>query len=124
MNEKIILDRTEHHLLSMQMDDSEPLFILYADTVRDVEGATLDTVLEALIKLINLGFSKCIQKKWGKWRPCENLTLEILKKRFKGLSEEKKKQYPEYISEYYFEITAEGRLEEAKEIYDDYYPKN
>lgn len=63
MDKTRILNRLEHHLLSIQMDDIEPLFILYADTIRDVEGANLELVLEALIKLMDMGFSECIIKK-------------------------------------------------------------
>jgi hypothetical protein len=122
MNEEKILNRLEHSLLSMQMDDIEPLFILYADTMRNIEGANLELILQALIKLVNIGFSKCIQHKWGKWRPCNDPSIDKLRHRFDGLSEEKRRKYPEFLCEYYFEITEKGRLEEAKDIYDEYYP--
>lgn len=122
MNEEKKLNRLEHHLLSMQMDDIEPLFILYADTMRDIKGANLELILQALIKLVNMGFSKCIQHKWGKWRPCKDLSIEKLRRRFAGLSEQKRRKYPEYFCEYYFKITQKGRLEEIKDIYNEYYP--
>lgn len=120
MSKERILNRLEHHLLSMQGNESEPLFILYADTIRDVEGATLDLVLQALIKLVNLGFSKCILINFGKKQTCESLTFEDLEKRFEGLTEEQKKEYPSG-DEYYFETTDQGRIEEAKEVYNEYY---
>jgi len=117
------LNRLEHSLLSMQVDDIEPLFILYADTIRDIEGTTLDLVLRALVKLVNLGFSRCILEEEGELRPYKKPTFNELKRRFDGLSEEEKKEYPMNRPEYYFEITEKGRVEEAKEIYDAYYPK-
>jgi hypothetical protein len=112
----------------MQSNDSEPLFILYADTIRNYEGATLDLVLESLIKLINLGFSECLIKEEedekGKWQICSKLTIEDLMKRFEGQSEGEKIKYPSHTNEYYFQITDKGRKEEAKKIYDPYYPKD
>ena|ERR1039457_2761162 len=89
----------------MQVDDIEPLFILYADTMRDIQGANLDPILHALVKLVGIGYSKCTQKKWGKWRPCKDLSVETLRRRFMGLSEQKKREYPMRVSEYYFEAT-------------------
>jgi hypothetical protein len=121
--EEQILNHLEHNLLSMQVDDIEPLFILYADTIRDVKGATLDTILQALTKLMNLGYTQCTRNEEGTWHPCNNLTFEDLKNRFEGQSEEEKKQYPMHVNEYYFQITDKGREEEAKTIYDAYYPE-
>lgn len=121
MTEEIVLNRLEHNLLSMQIDDIEPLYVLYADTVRDIEGTTLDLILQALIKLVNLGFSECRLEKDDKLRPCKKLTLEDLKKRFAGQSEEERRKYPD-VPEYYFEVTEKGRKEDAKDIYAAYYP--
>ena len=125
MSEESVLNRLEHNLLSMQVNDIEPLFTLYSDTSRDVKGATLNLVLQALIKLINLGYSQCIRNnEEGTWYPCNNVTLGDLKKRFEGQSEEEKKQYPMHVNEYYFQLTDQGRIEEAKDIYDSYYPES
>ncbi len=121
MNTTQLLNRLEHNLLTMQMDDIEPLFVLYRGTIKDIEEVTLDQILEALVKLVNLGFTECKQKKWGKWRPCKNLCVDVLKRRFAGLSEEKKREYPLRVSEYYFDITEKGRLEEKRDVYDIYY---
>jgi len=123
MIEEQVLNRVEHHLLSMQVDDTEPLFILYSDTKRDIEGTTLNQILHALIKLTHKGFSVCIIKKGEKWQQCKKLTLTDLKRRFKGQSEEEKTEYPMYVNEYYFKITEKGKLEESKEIYNTYYPQ-
>ena len=123
MKKDMVLNRIEHHLLSMQVDDDEPLFILYADTKRDIRGTTLDQILKALVKLLGMGLSECLIKNGGKWQKCENLTLSDLKRRFEGQSEEDKLKYPIHTDEYYFKITAKGKLEEAKKIYDAYYPQ-
>jgi len=121
MTKELTLNSIEHHLLSIQVDDIEPLFILYADTKRDIRGASLDLVLEALMKLIDIGFSECIINRRGRWQQIKNLTLNDLKQRFESQSEEEKLQYPKHTNEYYFKITENGRIEEAKEIYKTYY---
>jgi hypothetical protein len=121
MPEEQILNRLEHRLLSMQVDAIEPLYALYADTNRDIEGATLALVLKALLKLVSMGFSKCLLNKDGELKPYKKLTLDDLRRRFASLSEEKRRKYPN-VPEYFFEITEKGRIEEAKEIYDAYYP--
>jgi hypothetical protein len=121
MNNKLVLNRIEHNLLSMQMDDSEPLFILYADTKRDIEGVTLNDVIQSLMRLVDLGFSECIVHEDGKWNLYKNITTTKLHKRFKGQSEEERIKYPMHTDEYYFRITPKGRIEEEKEAYNQYY---
>ena len=118
------LSRLEHNLLSMQVDDIEPLYVLYADTSRDIEGTTLDMVLQALLKLVNMGLSQCLLGVEAKRKPYDKLTLKDLKLRFAGQPEEEQKEFPMHTDEYYFEITERGRVEEAKAIYDVYYPKD
>jgi hypothetical protein len=49
------------------------------------------------------------------------LTLDDLKRRFEGLTEDMRNKYPMDIPEYYFEITEKGRKEEAKDSYKEYY---
>ena len=121
MKEHDELNKLEHYLLSKLTDDIEPLFILYSDSIRDIRGTSLDLILQSLINLINLNFSNCLQKKWGKWRSCKKLTITTLQKRFAGLSEANRTKYPNNVAEYYFEITEKGRIEQAKEIYDKYH---
>jgi hypothetical protein len=120
MAEELTLNRLEHHLLSMQVDDVEPMFILYADTVRDVKGADLDQVLQALVNLVEMKFSTSylVEDRRG---DKVDITLELLRKRFEGMSEDERRRYPS-IPEYYFEITPEGKVEEAKDVYSVYYP--
>ena len=124
MAEEPVLNRLEHHVLSMHVDDIEPLFVLYADTIRDVEGANLELVVQALIKLRDLGYTQCIRNEEGVWYSCNDVIFEDLKNRFEGQSEEEKKQYPMHTEEYYFQITDKGRAEEAKDIYNAYYPES
>lgn len=114
------LDRLEHYLLTSQMDDIEPLFVLYRGTMREVEGASLDLILHGLVKLVTMGLSKCYMSN-SHLRPCKRVTFEMLQKRFTGQTEEQRKEHPLYKREYYFEITSEGKLEESKAIYDAYY---
>jgi hypothetical protein len=115
------LSRIEHNLLSMQMEDIEPLFVLYASINRDIEGATLDLILKALIKLVKLDLSHVyIVDTERKLIP--KITLKNLKRRFKDLPKQEWGKYPE-TPEYYFEITEQGRQEEAKQKYDVYYPR-
>jgi hypothetical protein len=120
MTEAPILSKLEHRLLSMQVDDDEPLFVLYGDTVRDAPGVDLEQVLRALIELLDMGLSKCYLFD-GKRRPAVGVTIDDLMKRFEGMSEAERKQYPS-VPEYYFEITLEGKSEEAKDVYSAYYP--
>jgi hypothetical protein len=124
MNSKRTLSKLEHRLLSMQVDDSEPLFILYADTTRDMPDVSLNMVLESLLKLVNLGFSRVMVHGDEGWRYLTNLSSYDLEKRFQGQSDKEKKEYPKHLNEYYFEITDEGRKEESKEVYSIYYPDN
>jgi hypothetical protein len=115
------LSRIEHNLLSMQVDDIEPLFILYADTNRDVEGATLELILKALVKLARFGLSQ-VYIVDTKYKLIPKITFKDLKQRFKDLPKQEWGKYPE-APEYYFEITEKGRQEEPKPEYDVYYPK-
>jgi|WetSurMetagenome_2_1015567.scaffolds.fasta_scaffold577294_1 hypothetical protein len=124
MNSQRTLNKLEHNLLSMQVMDSEPLFILYADTTRDMPDVSLDMVLESLLKLISLGLSRVMVHEDEGWRYITNISLHDLEKRFQGQSDKEKKEYPKHLNEYYFEITDEGRKEESKEVYSIYYPDN
>jgi len=125
MNGEIMLNKIEHNLLTMQVYDSEPLFILVSDTMRDCKEATIELILSSLLRLIELGFSECIRKEGedeqGSWKPCNTLTIKDLTKRFEGQSETEKLKYPSHTNEYYFRITEAGRKEERKSIYDSYY---
>jgi hypothetical protein len=121
MKDLHVLNRLEHNILSLLTDDSKPLFIIYTDTIKDIEGSNLDLILQALVKLVEVGYSISTQKKWGKWRPCLDISTEKLKRQFIGQSQKKKKSYPKCISGYYFEITEMGSIEEAKAMYEKYY---
>jgi hypothetical protein len=64
-----------------------------------------------------------IDKTGGGYLNVDKLTFSELQKRCVGLSDEELKQYP-HVKEYWFEPTEQGRIEEAKSIYDDYYPES
>ncbi len=70
MAEVPTLNRLEHYLLTSQMDDTEPSFVLYRMAMRNVEGATLDLISQALIKLVSMGLSKCYTSN-SHLRPCK-----------------------------------------------------
>ena len=115
MSDQTTLNKLEHNLLSSTMNDVEPLYILYHDTMRDVEGASLDAILEALVKLTKIGLLNCFFRddKTNVRRPCKKLTVAELKKHCVGRTEEQLRRYPEpeYGGEYEFEPTPEGRIE-------------
>lgn len=120
-----VLNRLEHLLLSSQVDDNvEPLFVLYGWAKKEIKGVSLDSILKALIKLVDMDFSKCyLVFGAGNWQPVEKLTFKELKKHYEGMTEKERREYPLYIHEYYFEITEKRKLEEAKAVYDAYYPE-
>jgi hypothetical protein len=121
VNNGKMLNKIEHNLLSMQMEDIEPLFVLYADINRDVEGTTLDLILKTLVKLVKLGLSRVYIVDTER-KLMSKITLNVLKQRFDGLPEQAWGKYPE-APEYYFEITERGRQEESKPKYEVYYPR-
>lgn len=122
MIKRTTLNRIEHRLLSMHVDDIEPLFVLYSDTIKYMPNITLHQILNALIKLLEMGFSECMVNKDGKWQECQNITIKDLEERFKGDKFSNNFIYdPVYANDYYFRITSKGRLEERKKIYDSYY---
>ena len=122
VNEGMALTELEYRLLSRQMDDDEPLFILYADITRDFEGITLDSVLQTLVKLVQLGFSECTVYSYDSdsWESRGAISLEELRRHCEGRTEEDLRQHPD--PEYYFEATKLGRSEALREIYARYYP--
>jgi hypothetical protein len=124
MQQQDALSELEFHLLSATMDDREPLFILYSDTMRSgVKGANLGSILQALVKLVSLGFAKCFfdYGAGGKRKECNSLSIQDLRKHCSGRTENELREYLLDSGEYEFEATPEGRKEEAKEIYQKYY---
>jgi len=123
MQQQNVLSEIEFHLLSSTMDDREPLFILYSDMMRrhGAKGANLESILQALVKLVNLGFVKCFFGEGGKRRECDSLSIQDLQKHCSGRTEDELREYPLDSGEYEFEATPEGRKEEDKEIYQKYY---
>lgn len=118
---EVRLSRLEHSLLSTTADVIAPLYSLYDDVMREIEGADLEQVLQALMKLVELGLCRCLlDVKNRGWEPVEHLNIEDLRRRCSGHMEEKYLGYPDVI-EYWFEITDKGRKEEARDIYEVYY---
>lgn len=125
MQQQNVLSELESHLLSSMVDDREPLYVLYSDMMRRrVEGANLESVLQALVKLVSLGFAKCFfdYGERGKRKECNSLSIQDLLKHCSGRTEDELREYPLDSGEYEFEASPEGRIEEAKDIYDKYYP--
>ena len=118
MRRKPVLSKLEYHLLSRTMDDLEPLNVLYSDIVRDFQGISLRQIIEALVRLTDIGLVQCYFDDYelGKRIPCEKLTKVQLEKHCSGRSDDELRSYPEQGGEYEFEASAEGRLEEAREI--------
>jgi len=128
MNNQAVLSKLEHHLLSSMMDDIEPLYVLYAETIRDIEEANLDLILEALVKLTESGFIRCFfedNKPPHARTHCKNLTAAQLKKHCSHRSERELQSYPEHrAGEYEFKATPKGEFEAWKDIYKKYYCDN
>jgi len=108
----------------MHVDDVEPLLVLYNDICnRDIVLATINQISRALAKLLKLGLSECF---WvtvdGKWEKCSQISFQDLEKHIKNYTPEENASHQSIlISDYYFKITQQGRLEETKKEYDSYY---
>lgn len=115
-----MLDKLEYYLLSSTMDDIEPLHMLYKDNIDKVEGATLEAIIKALVKLTNEGMVSCSFSEYRKGsRPCLSITEKELMEHCRGRSDEDLRIYPDPSSpsDYEFEATFKGRIEEDREIY-------
>jgi hypothetical protein len=80
MNNNEVLTIIEHNLLSNQIDDIEPLFILYLDMKRDFPEITTDQVLDALVKLVKMVFSECFFTASAGKQKCNNVSSVLLRK--------------------------------------------
>ncbi len=99
--------------------------MLYADSQSELPDLTVDSFIPALLKLHRLGLVKpyFFDYARSKYHLLKDLTSEGLQKHFAMRTEAEARQYPKetFGGEYFFEITAKGRKEEAKEIYGAYY---
>ncbi len=121
MNDTPELNELQFHLLSSQADGPEPLFVLYYETVDTHKGVTLDEILHVLVWLVKQGYSAYDIRPPPRNNPgYADITFEELKKRFEGLSEKERREYPRR-SEYYFRLTAKGRKENENPAYEKYY---
>ncbi len=116
------LNRLEHFILSISVDDIEPLYVIYRQAKDDVPGATIDSIISTLIKLTKLGYLECLIDSHGR-KLCENITENQLKEHCQGKSEHELRDYPfDKNFEYEFRATRAGRVEESNDIYEEYYP--
>ena len=120
------LSRLEHLLLSTMCEDREPFHALYADSIREIPGLPAQHVIEGLLQLYRLGFAKCyfFNDTTGRYEPRASMSREALLKHCASRTPEELGKWPDESlgGEYFFDITDEGRREEAKEIYAEYYP--
>lgn len=117
------LNRLEHNILSLLTNFTVPLYAIYVDMTRDFNRVSLDTILQALVRLVEIKFAECYVVTDIDPKHTEKLTLDDLQQRCSGLSEKELREYPMHAPEYEFKITDKGIEEEAKEIYDAYYPE-
>jgi hypothetical protein len=117
------LNRLEHNILSLLTNFIVPLYAIYADMMRDLDKVSLDTILGALVRLVEMDFAECYMVTDSGPKRIERLTLYDLQQRCSGLSEKELAEYPVYVPEYEFKITEKGITEETRDIYDAYYPR-
>jgi hypothetical protein len=119
-----LLNELEYFLLFIiSMGKQEPMAILYRDARKLITGTKINSVINALLKLTDLGFIECfwVKHELKYWEPIAEPTFEDLKTRYKNYTRFEKKTYPEF-GDYWFEITKNGKLEEVKAFYDVYHP--
>lgn len=120
------LNKLEHLLLSSMCNDREPLHALYSDAVREMSQVDVKQVIDGLLQLARLGLAKsCFyDEKTGRYKPQPTTKRETLLKHVAGRTTEELANWPaeSFGGEYFFEMTAKGRKEEAKETYSAYYP--
>ncbi|MCX5999312.1 MAG: hypothetical protein NTU41_06890 [Chloroflexi bacterium] len=126
--EQHMLSEIQHNFVLTCGNDREPLFILYEETMRDVKGANLESVLQDLVLLVRRGFLRCIfRDEHGVTRACDDLSMEELKHYYSSRLEQDPEDDPRrpgytLYGEYEFRMTTEGAAEAARECYRRYYP--
>ena len=119
------LSRLRHLLLSTMCNDIEPLHALQSDASREIQGVSVEEVVDGLLSLCQLGLVKpyFFDEATGKYDPLAKLTKGDILKHCAGRTLEELVKWPGEASdgEYFFEITKKGRKEEARETYAEYY---
>ncbi len=119
------LSRLEHLLLGTMCNEMEPLHALYADSTKEIEGVTVEGVIDGLLHLCQLGLARpyFYSETTGKYEPLAKLAREELLKHCAGRTGKELGRWPDeaFKGEYFFEITEKGREEEAREVYSEYY---
>lgn len=113
-----MLTKLEFIILREQLDDREPLFVLYRAARDYTKGTTLDMIIEAIVSLFNKGFIKAYIYDGGKIE-LERLTIAELSTHCARRPDKDLREYPLGV-EYLFEPTIEGQIEYEKDIYDIY----
>ncbi|GEM_PF-6404206 len=119
----LVLTRVQYMLLSVALHDEEPLHVLYCDIMREVKGATLEAILEALVQLVNAGLMTChyLNYKTHTRDARKTLTLQELAQHCAGRTPRDLAKYPVRGGEYEFRTTQKGELEVCKDVYYDAY---
>ncbi len=124
-----MLSKLEHFVLGMTALGSEvaaaweDIHIIY-DLARKRLNPDIkfDEVVEALVKLFDMGYTECRLEETIPRQIYHMTTAELLEHYGGRLTEEEINIYPKVIV-HAFRATKKGREEEAKDIYDVYYPK-
>ena len=118
---KNLLSSLEHSVLGSTIMDWEPIHVLYKDVIHEFEKVKFITLVEALVKLLYLGYVECRLLE-DTTVPVYELTKEQLLEHYGGdLSEDEMDIYPR-VAVHEFRATQKGREEEASDLYNIYYP--
>jgi len=105
----------ERKLLSVMVFEREPFHALYTDLNRESSHVAVEAVIEALVKLAEMGLIRAYRYEDGRITAVTNLTSQHMIRHVLGRSDNELMQYPSDGREYWFELTPEGRTEEDKE---------
>jgi len=116
-----LLSSLEHSILGIALIHWEPVHVLYKDALSEFDGVTFASVIEALVRLFNKGYVEC-QILEDSDKPVYKLSKKELLEHYGGdLSEDEINIYPK-VAVHEFRATPKGKEEEAKDIYNVYYP--
>ena len=117
-----MLNKLLHLTLGTTTNGWEPIHARYEDALRNFADVTFDCFVESLVNLFNMGYVDCYVEE-DTDRPINKLTKDELLGHYGGnLSEDEIMSYPNNPV-HYFKATQKGIEEEARDIYDAYYPE-
>jgi hypothetical protein len=111
------LSSLEHSILGTTLIEWEPVHVLYKDALGEFEDVTFDSAVEALVKLFNKGYIEC---QISDRRVHQLAVKELLEHYGSDLSKDEINLYPK-VAVHEFKATANGKKEEANDIYNTYY---